>query len=368
MLHLPPPAHGLALKNRRMLDGRVAEAMEMRVIRYRFTAELGDLGRFSIRKLVLAVGYLLRQVAEVLFRRPDVGYQSLSTSGGPLLRDAVYMNVFRLLRVPYVLHVPTLGLAGSVRGARGPAGRMIRRGLAGAATVIALNETHRRELAAVAAAERVALLENALPDVAPTEALSGELSGTRPARLLFLSNLREEKGLFTLMEALPRVLERAPDLDVVVAGPWDDDETASRFERLRAEMAAGGRVRHVGPVYDDEKLDLVASSDVFVYPSHRENAPNAVLEAMRAGKPVVSTTVGGVPDMIRHDVDGLLVPPRDAEALADALVDLLQDPARRQAMGRAARRRFEERYTIGRWEDELIGILRSAARAGKASG
>ena len=91
-----------------------------------------------------------------------------------------------------------------------------------------------------------------------------------------------------------------------------------------------------------------SQADVFVLPSRIEASPNAALEAMAAGVPVVASNVGGIPEAIRTDVTGVLVPPNDAVALADALSRLFHDPVRAERLGLAARRHVETHYSFDR--------------------
>ncbi len=96
---------------------------------------------------------------------------------------------------------------------------------------------------------------------------------------------------------------------------------------------------------------LLALMDIAVLPSLEEGFPNAVLEAMAAGKPVVATRVGGVPEAVVHGETGLLVPPKDPEALAEAICWLLEHPTEAARFGEAGRRRVTERF-------ELTGMVR----------
>jgi glycosyltransferase involved in cell wall biosynthesis len=355
LLHLPPPAHGASLKNQRMLDGAVARLVDFRVIRCQFAADLEDLGRFSTRKVARAGWYLLRLLVRLVRDRPDAGYMMATTAGPGLVRDAIYMNVFRLWRTPYVVHVPMLGLPGSVAG-RPALRRLVARGLGGAAAVITLHDGHRDELAGLVPGARVVVVENGLPDVVPPSVEPAE----RPT-VLFLSNLRAGKGLFTLLDALAAVVARVPTARARIAGPWQDPATEARFRDVVDRRGLADHVEHVGPVYGEDKLRFLASGHVFAFPSHQDNAPNVVLEAMRQALPVVATRVGGVPFMVADGVTGRLVPPGDAEALAAALVELLADPARAAEMGQAGRARFEQRFAMTRWEAEMSATIRDAA-------
>jgi glycosyltransferase involved in cell wall biosynthesis len=92
--------------------------------------------------------------------------------------------------------------------------------------------------------------------------------------------------------------------------------------------------------------DILRASDVFVLSSDYEGNPLSVLEAMAAGLPVISTAVGGVPELVQHGTTGLLVPAGDACSLAEAIAQLGCDPARRAAMGNAARQTARERFDV----------------------
>jgi glycosyltransferase involved in cell wall biosynthesis len=152
----------------------------------------------------------------------------------------------------------------------------------------------------------------------------------RPARGIVVANLLAYKGHADLVEALA-LLATPPPVDLVGDGP--------ERERLTALVRARGLedvVGFAGPVPDARPL--LADHQFAVLPSHGEGLPNAVLEAMAAGLPVVATSVGGVPDVVTDGVTGILVPPHDPPALAAAIERLAADPGLRARMGAAARR------------------------------
>ena len=113
---------------------------------------------------------------------------------------------------------------------------------------------------------------------------------------------------------------------------------------------------------------LLASSDVFASSSHREGLPLAVLEAMMAGLPVVATSVGDIPNVVTSDT-GVLVPPHQPEQLAAALEDLLKNPEKRKAMGRAAQERAWNEYSVDAWMKKHIALYQEvlAGCGGRAS-
>lgn len=359
MLHLPPPVHGVALKHQRMVEGRVGEAVRLRVIRYRFARDLGELGRPTARKALLAAAYGLRQAAALAGGDVDVGYLTLTTRGGGLLRDALYMHVFRRFGVPYVVHVPTLGLATEI-GRLGPRRRrLVATAIRSAAAVVALNDVHRRELESLAPG-RVVVIRNALPDVAPELVASGPRSPT----ILFLSNLYVEKGTLVLLDALPAILEAAPGARAVFAGSWPSPRDREAFEARVAELGLAGTVEVVGRVQGDAKLRLIHRAGVLVLPSYYDSecSPNVLIEAMRQGVPVVSTEHGGIPELIEDGSTGALVPARDPEATAMAVAAVLGSPEEADRMGHLARERYERDHRQERWDDQVIRLIEAVAR------
>jgi len=167
-------------------------------------------------------------------------------------------------------------------------------------------------------------------------------------RVLSLGRLVERKGVGTLIEALRGL----PEAEVVVAGGPAGDQfgTDPEVRRLRAEAERYGvadRVRLIGPVAREVVPQLLRSAEVVVCTPWYEPFGIVPLEAMACGRPVVAAAVGGMLDTVVDGVTGLHVPPRDPDALAVALRDLLADPVGRAEMGRAGLRRVADRYS---WE------------------
>jgi glycosyltransferase involved in cell wall biosynthesis len=157
-----------------------------------------------------------------------------------------------------------------------------------------------------------------------------------------VSTLRPEKRVDVLVRAAPALAARVPGVRILVAGRgWEQ----ASLEALIAELGVGGTVTLVGQRTDIP--DFLAALDVAVCSSEREGSPLSVMEYMQAGLATVATRVGGVPDLIEDGVHGRLVPSDDPGALADAIGDLLEDPAGRAEMGRRARERQRAEFTTG---------------------
>jgi glycosyltransferase involved in cell wall biosynthesis len=161
-------------------------------------------------------------------------------------------------------------------------------------------------------------------------------------------SLRPQKELETALRALGRLAPHRPTLRFVVVG---DGPERGRLERLAEEL--GVPTVFLGQRPNDEVSDLVAAMDVLVLSSRFEGMPLSVLEWMAAGKAIAATRVGGIPSMVEHEQEALLVPPRDYVALAQAIGRLLDDPTERRRLGDAARRRQQSEFRF----EHTLGLL-----------
>jgi len=163
--------------------------------------------------------------------------------------------------------------------------------------------------------------------------------------------LTDHKDHATLLEAAPLVLARVPEARFVVVG---EGELRPALEARVAALGLGGRFILAG--FRDDVDALLPAFTVFCLSSHSEGLGTSLLDAMNFQRPIVATAAGGIPEAVEEGVTGRVVPIRDVQALADALVDVLSDEGRREVMGRAARRRFEERFTADRMVEETLRV------------
>jgi glycosyltransferase involved in cell wall biosynthesis len=170
-----------------------------------------------------------------------------------------------------------------------------------------------------------------------------------------VARLVAEKGYRELFEAAAAVRAHLPDFKLLAVGPTDPHKSDAIPE---AELA---RIRDM-VVFTGQREDipsLLALMDVFVLPSWREGLPRSAIEAAAMGKPMVLTNIRGCREVVRHGVEGLLVPPRDPRRLAEAMQLLLDDPSLRARMGAAARARAEERFDERKVVDLIVATYRS---------
>jgi len=267
-----------------------------------------------------------------------------------LVPNAVLVDdIVRAHRVPLVvsLHGSDVFVAERVWPARLLARRTLRR--AGAVTACS-GDLHRRARALGAPPGRTCTVPygvdvQAFAPRAPAPELRRRLGVAEDAFLvLACGRLVEKKGFAHLVDAAART----GGIEVVIAG--EGDLRGELEQRARALKAP---VRLVGALERDTMAAALAEADVVVVPSVVDRAgnvdglPNALLESLAAGRAVVATTAGGIPDVVTHDVNGVLVPEKDPDALAQALRRLIREPRTRERLGQEARRGAVERLS---WE------------------
>jgi L-malate glycosyltransferase len=195
-------------------------------------------------------------------------------------------------------------------------------------------------------ARKIAVVPNGLE----FEGFSARRRDHRLRNVTVVANLRPEKGHDVLIGAAAEILKRFPDARFELVGGGPELATlvaqAETSQVLHAFTFLGHR--------DDVAARLTAA-DIFVLPSHSEAFPNAVLEAMAAGLPIVASRVGGIRELIDHDRTGWLVPAGEPRALADSICGLMADPQRAERLGTAAREEARATYSF----DRMVGAFES---------
>ncbi len=207
-------------------------------------------------------------------------------------------------------------------------------------------------------AERVYLLPNALEwgDVEPF-APAGESQAIAATRLLSVCRLdqaEQYKGVDKVIEVLPKVVQRVPDIQYIVVGAGSDLE---RHRHLARELGVGERVHFLGFVAEADLRVRYRNCDLFVLPSAGEGFGFVFLEAMKYGKAVVAANSGGAPEVVQDGITGSLVQYGDKEQLAETLIDLCLDQNKRLRLGQAGYQRLQEKFTFSHFKQKLTEIL-----------
>jgi glycosyltransferase involved in cell wall biosynthesis len=179
--------------------------------------------------------------------------------------------------------------------------------------------------------------------------------------VLAVGHLSEVKGYPVFLEAAARLAPRLGDVAfVALGGETTTPGYRAVLEARAAALGVAARVHFLG--WRSDVARVMGAADVVVLPSLAEGLPLAVLEAMACGRPVVASAVGGVPEAVVDGRTGLLVPPGDAGALAEAIQRVLEDPAAGRRMGAEGRRRLEAHFSLDRVLGEVHALYDDVLR------
>jgi len=176
--------------------------------------------------------------------------------------------------------------------------------------------------------------------------------------LVTVARLSQPKGHCDLIEALALLRVQWPQLQCVCVG---DGELKESLKALAADRGLSSMCRFVGS--RDDVMEFYAAADMVVLPSHSEGFPFVILEALAMGKPVIATSVNGVPEVIEHMKTGLLVKAHDVTGLAGAIQSLLEHPDQARQLGHAGRAVVHARFTVDRMVEKTVAVFDEALRA-----
>ncbi|TDX01765.1 glycosyltransferase family 4 protein [Dinghuibacter silviterrae] len=370
----PPPLHGASLMNQRTVESpALREAYDVTLINITTARELSDTRKFETGKLRVFAGQVWKLLGAVVRRRYDIFYITLSTDGPAFYKDVLLWMIAAPFVRRRVLHFHTKGIT------QGSAPKLaLVRFVLKRSSVIALSAFHGREVAPYARALYV--LNNGIPVEAPAPPVGdpvpradaaappmGALAPRADARpagaaapltLLFFSNLLVEKGIFQFLDVCTRLRAQQVPFRAVIAGK----ALNISYDRLRSEIAQRELETVVmvkEAVYGEEKVNVLNEADILLFPTYYKGEcfPLVILEAFQYGLVPVCSDEASIPEMIEQGRDGYYYPYQDTGAFAECIKALAFDRDRLRTLQANGRAKFMEKYTFGKYEENLIQIL-----------
>jgi glycosyltransferase involved in cell wall biosynthesis len=360
MAQLPPPVHGAALRNQSLLDSELLNK-EFNIIPLplKFIDNMNEMGKFSFQKIFMMLRHAFRMIRTFSSRRVDLVYFTMSPSGFAFYRDVLFIAIIKLFGKKRLLHFRMKGIQATSKKKFGKS--LIRFAFKGS-DIVCLSKHHTLDVQGFA--DRAPyIVANGIKVEKEFLHLANEYAydPAAPAKLLFLSNLTKTKGIPELIEAVAMLKSKGYKLTASIVG----DEWYMSFAEARQLIEAAGVqdiVKLEGPKNGREKFAFIAHSDVFVFPTWFELFPGVILEAMQFGKPIVSTFEGSIPDIVENGREAILVEPRNAVQLSEAIAHMLDHPSERLEMAAYARRRFFEEFTLEAFERKMHAVFENVMK------
>jgi glycosyltransferase involved in cell wall biosynthesis len=361
ILHLPPPIHGAALMGSYVNKSKqIKDNFECSFINLSASKSIESLGKLGIKKALFFIQLLVATARALVQKKYDLCYVTITSHGSAFYKYFFVVTILKIFRKKIILHFHNKGVE------EGSKANKINRYLynfilGGKKTrIVLLSPFLYYDIKEYVEPKRVYYCANGIPD--NKASLPEARKITDPVRLLFLSNMMVAKGVFVLLEVCLQLKRENISFECHFVGDWLDIAEASFNQKVK-EMNLSKNVFAHGKKYDLEKNAFYQQSDIFVFPSLDEAFPLVLLEAMQFKLPVVASDVGGVKDIVVDKQTGFIVQKNDAGALSSNLISLIKDPALRETMGIAGKKRFEENFTLEKFEKRFLTILNEVADA-----
>lgn len=351
----PPPVHGSTYAVQLLLSSDLRTRVALWHIDTRYSDSVAEIGSPSWRKSARFGRYLLRLVA--LCRRERIDWVVIAPAFSPV---PFYKDALAVIAAAWTTgaRIVLWGHSNDVQHFVDHSPRWRRRLLASvlrkARRIVVCGEGLEGNFTAFVDPSRISAIPNALPGGPVARAARPDGS---PLHVLFLSNMLAAKGWRVVLAAAEEVCRRREDVVFTFAGSPSADSSPEEISTAFARTECPERIRYVGRQDGRAKEDLLASADVLCLPSEREAMPLTILEAMQYGLAVIATPVGAVPSAVLPDLGGFLVPPGDAQAVAEAVLRLASDRAMVGRMSRFNQQRFQERFTLARFVDSWANLF-----------
>ena len=354
MLHTPPPVHGSSLVGELVKESMlINDSFEGRYINLILSREVHESGKINIKKLVRFTITWFHLLGKLIHRKPNLCYYALTTTGSGFRKDVLLIALLRLFRVKIVYHLHNKGVSVAKKN---KINDLLYRFVFKNSSAIILSQYLYYDIESYIPESKVYNCPNGIKDYQPeTSFLTLPTNDT--FKILFLSNLIKDKGVYVLIEACSILKNKGYSFQCDFIG-GEGDVTEEQLMAFVKQKGLSEHIKYLGKRYGKLKEMAYEHADVLVLPTRNDCFPLTILEAMQHALPVISTFEGGVPDIVEDGQTGFLISPYDnVTALTEKLEHLLINPSKTKEMGLNGRMKYEQHYTLPIFEQRLHNIL-----------
>jgi glycosyltransferase involved in cell wall biosynthesis len=349
-IKVPPPITGATLMNKRVHDSELLrKTFNIRSITISYMQHVSQMGKWTLFKVVVFIRLIIKLLNELWNHCPKFVYFQISPHGFAFLRDLIFVTLIKVFHVKILFHMRGKGIK-----YKSDLSKLFYKYCFRHEYVICLSSLLTYDVQDVFNG-KLFVVPNGIPDTNPHFIRK---SVTEPPKILFLSNLIKAKGVLDFVNALKILRKTAFEFEASIVGA-EGDISKHELGKILEEYSLDSEVKYLGAKYGSEKTHILSHSDIFVFPTKykTECFPGVILEAMQFGLPVVSTFEAAIPEIVDDGVTGFLVDKDAPEQIAEKIEILIKDPALRKRMGEAGRRKYEEKYTLQHFEENMKNVF-----------
>ncbi len=350
----------------RLLDANLPH-VHLHPVRMAFSKENDEVGIFRMGKVL----HLFSVIVQIYFYKFRHGIETLYyPPSGPkkisIYRDLVILLSTRWLFRNTIFHMHAAGVSEMIPKLNPIVRQLCRWAYFRPSAVVKLSNFSTDDAAGLEAQREFVVPESSDDDFLRFSSLVTPQKDGK-VRMFYMGTLCEEKGILDLLKACGQLKKMGSDFQLDVAGSFQPSAFEEQIRQTVEEQALTDNVIVHGQVLGDDKFRLLATADLFCFPSYypSESFPCVILEAMCFKLPVVATRWRGIQTMVEHGSTGFLTETRDVAAIAEHLKALCDDPALREQMGEAGRASYLKNYTTERHVNDVQSIFLEIAGAKK---
>lgn len=351
---VPPPVHGSTVMTAIFLDALAKLHFQPILVDRRFSRKMTDVGKASAKKIYGAIGLWVRLVGAILRVRPKVCVLFATTSPGSLVIDWVMAEILRLLQVPVVLYLHTVGFS-KLAETSAFWRWIVKRLFIDLHGVVTLSPALFTDIKVFAGEVPMYAVPNTVSD--EQESALGRVP-VSSKEVIFVSNLIPAKGAKDFI-LVAKELDHEQDVHFRLIGATADEAYTRELRSMIEDLHLTDRVTIAGPLYGQEKWDALANAAALIFPSRYEfeAQPLTIIEAMHIGTPVLAYKAGAIEDCVVSGITGWASDPGDVTELAEKLSDLLNDDVLWVNTSKSCQALYEERFSRAAYERNWRGVL-----------
>lgn len=351
ILHLPPPIHGAAMMGEYIHNSKLINShFDCQYINLSLAKDLKDIGKSGLTKFInyiRQIQYILKMVKSF---KPDLCYVTPNAKGGAFYKDFLIIQLLKLFNSKIIVHYHNKGV--SIRQNKFIDNILYKQFFKGI-RVILLSESLYSDVKKYVSKEMVYICPNGIPNnVNNINSRSNNIP-----KLLFLSNLLVNKGVYTLLDACKIIKEQGYNFICNFVGGETTEFNAEKFKKEISIRGLEQHVNYLGRKTGIEKKECFINADIFILPTYNECFPLVLIEAMQYQLPCIASNEGGIPDIIENGETGFIIKKKDPLMLSEKIIKLIEDNRLRNQMGKKGREKYLKELTLESFENNLKSIL-----------
>lgn len=356
-IQLPPPVHGASVINASIQNSlKINDHFECIFFNITTAKTLQSIGKFELSKFVLVIKIYLRYIFKFITARPNLLYITLSPYGVAFIKDCFFVLLAKTLGVPVIIHLHGRGIKESYLNS-GVLIQFLYKKCFNNVSVIFLAEKLKNDIPDFFRLHNTYVLNNGISSSIEIGKDKTESKNTSLS-ILFLSNLIVDKGIYHFLEICDSLKSNNVSFKAKIVGSSGDLSGYELTDLLKAKNI-DSHVEYLGPLYGDEKNEVLISSDILLFPTQYKNEafPLVLLEALKFGVVPIANNIGGISEIIEDGVNGFLVSDNQLNKYIELVKLISSDKDLLLRLSNNANILFENKFTLQKFESALEKIF-----------